>query len=145
MVLFIPVIIFAIAFANVENHTVKTAGQMLKGNVLSFMFLAISLLLNWFKIGDKKKVYRSMILAVLFIMVSLLDFWVQEKDTIFIIHIKSITQTFAIVLLIYSLFIRYSDNYNEMVVKKKALKAKKRSNHEANIEIELIGGLASAQ
>lgn len=145
MILFIPAIVFAIAFANVTGHTVKTAGQMLKGNVLSFMFLTISLLLNWFKIGDKKKVFNAMVLAVIFIMVSLLDFWVQEKDTIFVIHIKSIAQTFAIVLLIYSLYVRYSDNYNELVVKKKARKAEKQSSSNVEQNIETIGGLASVQ
>ena len=84
------------------------------------MFLTVSLLLNWFKIGDKKKVFNSMLLAVFFIMISLLDYWVQDKDEIFVIHIKSIAQTFAIILLLYSLYLRYSDNYKELVEKKRS-------------------------
>jgi len=120
IILLIPVIVFGITFSNLEGHTIETSKGMLKGNILSFMFLTVSLLLNWFKIGDKKKVFNSMLLAVFFIMISLLDYWVQDKDEIFVIHIKSIAQTFAIILLLYSLYLRYSDNYKELVEKKRS-------------------------
>lgn len=118
-ILLFPVLIFALAYHHVNNHTTDIIHRMLKGNIVSFLFLTVSLLVNWFKIGDKKKVYKAMMISIIFIMISLVDYWIPQKDLVFLIHIKTISQTLAIVMLTYALYIRYSDNIEYMMADKK--------------------------
>lgn len=119
-ILLFPVLVFGLAYHHVNNHTTDIIHRMLKGNIVSFLFLTVSLLVNWFKIGDKKKVYKAMMIAIIFIMISLVDYWIPKKDLVFLIHIKTISQTLAIVMLTYALYIRYSDNITEIIADKKA-------------------------
>ncbi len=121
-ILIIPIVMFLISFSNVESHTKKVSANMLKGNILSFMFLTVSLLINWLKIGDRKKIYRAMIISIIFVTISLLDFWVNDKDYIYIIHIKTMAQTIALTLLTYALYIRYNDNVIEIISNKESIK-----------------------
>lgn len=121
-ILCIPLVMFLISFSNIVSHTKSVSKNMLKGNILSFMFLTVSLLINWLKIGDRKKIYRAMMISIIFITLSLLDFWVSDKNYIYIIHIKTMAQTIALTLLTYALYIRYNDNVNDIISSKASLK-----------------------
>lgn len=119
LILAIPILVFSINLYNTSHHTSAVASTMLKSNVLSFLFLSVSILVNWFGSGERKRIFRALIISVFFILVSLLDIWVSEDKLIYVVHIKTALQTIALTLLIYALYIRFRDNLTTIEAKKK--------------------------
>lgn len=107
LLLSIPLVIFAINCYNVKNHTVDLESEMFHGNFLSFAFLITSVLINWKKVGDKRKIFKILIVSLVIIMLSLVDVWVDRENLILIKHIRTILQTAALFLLAYCLYTYY--------------------------------------
>lgn len=110
LILSIPPILFLIAIINADGHTTAQAHHFFNSSILYFLFLAATILINWFKDGYRKRIYRAIIISIFFVVISLINFWVSEEHLIYIIHLRTISNTIAIVLLAYALYLRYRDN-----------------------------------
>ena len=105
----IPLIVYGIGFTSVCNHTTDVEDDMFLGNFLSFGFLVTVILINWVKVADKKKYFKLLMIALVFIMLSLIDVWVKKKYQIIVKHVRTILQTAALSLLAYVLYLYYSE------------------------------------
>ena len=106
----LPLVVFAINYANLNNITYETENQMFKGNFLSFGFLITVILLNWNSpLGsqDKSKFFRLLVVAFILLMVSLVDVWVDDKSMSVIKHIKTSLHTVSLTLLALALYLYY--------------------------------------
>lgn len=106
-ILCLPILSFVITFCSVHLITSSVESNMLKANLLTLGLLVALPLLNW----SKEATYENKVLfmklaatAIIFSMITLIDWWTPCKWTFLVKHIKSILQTFAIVLLIFGLY-----------------------------------------
>ncbi len=102
-----PLIVFGINFASTQYHTVELEGEMFHGNFLSFGFLITIILINWTKVKNKQRLFKILMIALILIMFSLVDFWVGKQHLILSKHLRSILQTAALFLLAYALYYYY--------------------------------------
>lgn len=109
IILCIPLIVFGINYVNLTCITEEIEGEMLKGNFLSFAFLITVILINWSKIEDKSKYFKILLLALILLMLSLVDFWVKPENMSLVRHIRTIFNTSALILLIFALYLFYSE------------------------------------
>lgn len=104
-ILFIPVIIFFIAYLNAKDITTNVETFMFQANLLTLGLLVTLPLINWAnEIGREKDLFIVMTsTAIVLSMFSLVDIWVGERHLCIAQHIKSIFQTLAIFLLSFGL------------------------------------------
>ena len=106
-ILLLPIICFAIAFCCVHAITESVEAMMLKANLLTIGLLVALPLINWSKetsVENKALFIKLAATAIILSLITLIDFWVPKKYIYLQKHIKSILQTFAIVLLIFGLY-----------------------------------------
>jgi len=109
IILAIPLIVFSINYSNLTCITEEVESEMLKGNFLSFAFLITIILINWSKIEDKSKYFRILLLALVLLMLSLVDIWVKPENMHLIRHIQTIFHTASLTLLVFGLYLYYSE------------------------------------
>ena len=110
ILLFIPLIVFGVSYYNACQLNTETEVSMLQSNYLSFGFLITVILLNWnspIKGPNKTKFFKLLIVAFIFIMLSMIDVWTTRQKQPIVIHSKSILQTSALILLSISLYSYY--------------------------------------
>jgi hypothetical protein len=110
-ILLIPLILFSIAYFNLNKLTEDVEGYMGQANYLS-MGLVIALpLLIWLNngsySGDKRRYSSVIILALVLSLVTLVDVWVPSNLLTVYKHIKSSFQVMSITLFIYALVHHY--------------------------------------
>lgn len=113
ILLAIPLGVFAINYYNSKYHTTDLESEMFHGNFLSFAFLITSVLINWKKVGDKRKIFKILMVSLVLIMLSLVDIWVDRENLILIKHIRTILQTSALLLLAYGLYTYYVETIDD--------------------------------
>lgn len=109
-ILFIPLIIFFITLISLNKLSVSVEDEMFRTNFLAAgMLLTLPLLTFVAKTftGDRKLMVRVLLLAVTFTILSMVDIWVPEKYLSVTNHIRSIFQTIALTLILYSLYLFY--------------------------------------
>lgn len=109
IILAIPLAVYAINFNNTCHITKEVENEMFQGNFLSFAFLVVVILINWAKTTDKGKFYRILIVALILITLSLVDIWMSPKQMVISRHFRTILQTAALVLLVFVLYVYYTD------------------------------------
>lgn len=112
VILIIPLVVFAINYVNLTCVTKEVENEMLKGNFLSFAFLITIILINWSKIEDKGRYFSILLLSLILLMLSLVDIWVKPENMPLMRHLKTIFQTSALALLVYALFLYYTEVVN---------------------------------
>lgn len=105
----VPIIIFAISADNHEFHTESVLNEILRADYLSFVVLAIVLMINWSRSERKEKIFRIIFTAILFLMLSILDIVGPPQYMIYYRIIKSIFQTIAITLILLALYTYYTE------------------------------------
>lgn len=105
----IPLVVYAINYSNVDKHTKEMEQEMFAGNFLSFAFLIVAIVLSYSKIGGKAKYFKLLLLALVFIMFSLIDVWLPMNKLIICKHLRTIFQTAAVALLAMALYLFYID------------------------------------
>ena len=105
----LPIIVFSINFLGATEFTLDLDSEMFRGNFLSFGYLIVVIFINWSSVSNKNKFFRILILALVFIMLSLVDFWVNKDHMAITKHAKSALQTSSLSLLAYSLYMYYLD------------------------------------
>lgn len=107
LILLIPIICFIIAFTFIHTITESVEAMMLKANLLTIGLLVALPLINWTKetsVENKTLFIKLAATAIILSLITLIDWWVPKKYIYIQKHIKSIFQTFAIVLLIFGLY-----------------------------------------
>ena len=110
IIIIIPIIAFIIAIANIDQITLELEERLFRDNYISIAVLFVLPLLIWLQCNYKrdKTTYVSIItIALIFALISLLDFWVGPRYISIVNHIKSIFQTYAVVLIIYAFYAYY--------------------------------------
>lgn len=110
LILLIPLVVFFINYISVGEFSCCTEAQMFRSNFLSFGFLVAVVLINWNSpIGNHDKVgfFRILIVAFIFLMISLVDLWVPKNKMSIVKHIKTSLQTASLALLALALYLYY--------------------------------------
>lgn len=105
--LLIPIIVYTINFSSITECNTKTEKELFKADFLSIAFLTAIILINGNRNGDKRHVFKLLFIAIILLILSLIDFWLPSELLILNKHIKSIFQTAALSLLVYTLYIYY--------------------------------------
>lgn len=111
LIILLPLVVFAINYLSLGDFTCKMEDQMFRGNFLSFGFLVAIILINWNSpIGhhDKTEFFKIIIVAFIFLMLSLVDLWVGEKRMPVVKHIKTSLHTASLTLLALALYLYYT-------------------------------------
>ena len=112
IILLIPIFVFGISYGSVQNCGQETEEFVLKGNFLSFGFLIVVIIINWNKVGDKSKLFKLLLIALILMMLSLVDVWVRKEKILLTKHFRTVFQTLALTLLVYALYSYYLDQSN---------------------------------
>ena len=107
VILVIPFVVFLISMYNIPNHSVDVENNMFEGNFLSFAFLLVVIFVNWRTVSNNVKIFRILMVALVLLMLSLVDVWVDINSLSLLYHIRSILQTIALTLLAYTLYTYY--------------------------------------
>lgn len=107
----IPFVLFIFAMINSDSITIETEDLVFQSNYLTVGLLIVIPLLTWmnrdYKGNDKDKFVSLLVAMVVFILLSMLDIWVKKEYISVIRHIKSVLETFAVVILIYAFYTYY--------------------------------------
>jgi hypothetical protein len=110
LILFIPIISFAFTYCFTKHQTVEAENEFGKGNFLAFVSIIALIVINWTKDGDKCKIYGIVLAAFIFLLLAMIDSWVKSKYVIVVKHFRNICEIIALALLIYAIYIYYSEN-----------------------------------
>ncbi len=113
VILLIPIFVFYINYGSVHQHSDEIEEFVLKGNFLSFGFLIVVIIINWSKVGDKKKLFRILLISLILIMLSLIDIWVRKDKILLSKHFRTVFQTIALVFLVFALYSYYLDQLKQ--------------------------------
>ncbi len=103
----IPIIAFLVAIFSIHTITESVEQMMLKANLLTLGLLVALPLINWAKdvSPESKEMFMKIAAtAIILSLLTLIDWWVDKKYLYLLKHIKSIVQTYAIVLLMIGLY-----------------------------------------
>ena len=110
----IPLFVFSINFVSLQGIDRSLDTQMCRGNCLAICLLAVDIVINWNKSLNYSQTiiyFRILLIAFIFIVLSLMDIWLPIEQLSIVKHIKTILQTMALTLLSFALYIYY-ENYN---------------------------------
>lgn len=119
IILAIPPVVFLTGYINSDKLTIEVEKENFQANYFAIGLLLVLPLLTWvnkeYK-GDKSKFTKILVLAIIIVMLSLLDVWVEKRYLSVTKHAKSALQTIAVALLIYAFYSYYIDNPNDMFI-----------------------------
>lgn len=110
LILAIPIVVFMFNFINVPDLNIFA-----ENNTNAFAFFSIGLLVVFPLItlvrcsykGNREKVVEVLVIALIFAVLSILTIWVRQSWISILRHLKSVFQTYSLVLLVYALYIYY--------------------------------------
>ncbi len=97
--LFIPLIVYGLNFYWLPQHTKDLPNLMFDADFLAIAFLIVTLIINWYKLIDIHNILPIIIVAIIILAFTLIDFWTPNKQFIIVQHIRSALETAAVVLL----------------------------------------------
>lgn len=112
LILLVPIIVFVVNYSNVDKCSTDIDPESRQDNFLSFAFLIVIIIINWDNTYDRNKFFPILALGLVLTMLSLIDIWVNTDMLSLSRHIRSVFQTFGLVLLTYALYIYYLDEKN---------------------------------
>jgi hypothetical protein len=110
IILLLPFVVFFFGYINATEVTLDIEEEIFQSDYLSVGLLIILPLLTWMNrdyTGDNSRFTTIIVLAIIITLFSLIDIWVNRDWLSVERHIKSVLQTFSIVLLIYALYMFY--------------------------------------
>ena len=90
--------------------------EMFDGNFLYFGFAIVVILVNWkspIEHSEMLEFFRIIVVAFVLLMISLIDFWVDEDRMSVVKHFRTALETAALSLLAISLYLYYTYQLNE--------------------------------
>jgi len=116
IILLIPFINFCLAIYNADKIVCRK--ESFNSNLLSLgLVIIIPLLtcLNKDSGPHRKKFITIAVLAIIFSLLTYIDYWVAPDDLYIITHIHSVFQTISLVLIIYALFCYYEIKHDFLI------------------------------
>jgi hypothetical protein len=110
VILFIPIVIFAIGAYNSNKITYDVEDSVFNADYLSLGLIITLPLLAWVSKdypGDRTWLITIAILAIVLSLFSMIDIWVTRRWMSVVKHSKSILQTMSLILIIYALYVYY--------------------------------------
>jgi hypothetical protein len=107
LILLIPLVLFALAASKIRHITYDVERYIFKNDYLSVGTVIVVPILIWLASnyrGDRQRYIRILITAIIFALLAILDCWIPRKWLPVERHIKTILQTFSIVLIIFALY-----------------------------------------
>lgn len=112
--LVLPFITFGINFYTAITETDGSDGTA-KADILTFVFISSAIFVNWkAKKQDAKKnakVLKIFLLALAFLMVSIIDIWLPHSTLVLELHMNTILNTISLALLVHAVMIFYTHHY----------------------------------
>lgn len=116
IILFIPFFNSSLAIYNAKKLACKE--ESFNSNLLSLGLVVVIPLLTCINkdLGPHRKKFISIaVLAIIFSLLTYIDYWVPKDQLYIVTHIHSIFQTISLVLIIYALFCYYEIRYDFLV------------------------------
>jgi len=107
VILLLPFLIFTLCFTSLSGIDTEVENFMLQGNFLYFGYIVIVLVITWNKKIKDDKLFHLIGLGLILLMISIIDLWVDKEKLVYIKHFESISETFAAVVFIYTLYYYY--------------------------------------
>lgn len=107
IILLLPFLIFTLCFISLSGIDVEVENFMLQGNFLYFGYIVIVLVITWNKKIKDDKLFHLIGLGLILLMISIIDIWVTKEKLVYVKHFESISETFAAVVFIYTLYYYY--------------------------------------
>lgn len=113
IVIMIPFFVFIFDYFYTECPNVETETLMLGGNYLTFAFLISSIIIHWVpNVGSR--IYPIVSVAIFFMLLSLLDLWVNKRDIIILKHIRTICNTFVLTLFTFVIIYMFKEKQKQL-------------------------------
>jgi hypothetical protein len=112
LIVILPLLIYFIAFWNLDELTIETEGKVFALNYISVSLVVFIPILTWCheNFHIKQHLIDIMILAIVLAVLSLLDVWVTPKWISITRHLRSILQVASLTLIVYVLYELYKDS-----------------------------------
>jgi len=110
LILFIPIIIFTINYLNVpylNSHTEENVNAFNFFSIGLLIVLPLIILVRCSYKGNREKVIEIIVIALIFAVLSILTLWINYAYISVLKHIRSIFQTYSLILLSFALYIYY--------------------------------------
>lgn len=120
IIILLPIVIFALNYCFVGGVDTTLEEQLFQINYLSLGVLLVLPMLSWINGGKgqrKDKFIRILVLSIILSMLSMIDIWVSREWLSFVVHLKSIFETVALILMIYALYTYYVHDGDEILIK----------------------------
>lgn len=109
LILIIPLVVYAVGFTNVSTHE-RVEADMFRGDFVAVALVFVILFVKWVdKRPTSTYILRITLAAFALIVVSMIDVWVSYRSVIVEKHVKSALHTAGITLLLYVLFVYFSE------------------------------------
>lgn len=105
----LPIVIFGFSAYNHGYHTDDLLHEIIRADYLSFVVLAIILMINWSRAERKERIFKIIFIAILFLMLSILDIVGDSEEMRIYRTIKAAFQTIAITLILLALYVYYME------------------------------------
>ena len=106
-ILSLPIISFCISYCNMKNQLVETEKEIGQGNFLAFVSILALIVINWAKDGSRCKIFGIVLTALIFLLLALVDSWINKEYIIIVKHFHLICEIIALTLLIYAIYSYY--------------------------------------
>ena len=116
LILCLPIIMFLLALESLPYLDTASDDLLFKSTCSSFALLVVTPLLTMLKVApdiDQTAYIRTLIVAIILTLLSIMDLWVRPKTYSVMKHGKSILQVMALTLIIYALYSTYVEYYSK--------------------------------
>jgi len=113
ILIMVPVIAFAVAIYNAYDLDNRQHISKSTFNFFTVALLSTSVIVNWKStsgnVVHREKFYKMLITGFIIFMLSSVDFWMDAKDEVYIVHVRTALQTISLGLIMIALFWYYVD------------------------------------
>lgn len=109
-ILSLPIISFSISYCNIKNQVISYEKEMGQSNFLAFVSILALLVINWAKDGNRCKIFGIVLTSLVFLLITLLEYWINKDYYIVVKHFRIICQSIALTLLIYAIYTYYTEH-----------------------------------
>lgn len=108
LILIIPIILLIISMNKFEGCKLSIEEEFFQGDVLAFGIVIITVFLSVKDHPEYKTFFNRLIfVGILFVALQMVDLWLPRKELLLYKHMKTIFETFAIIIFVYIFYTFY--------------------------------------